>query len=99
MTIDWLPHETLKLIFRFLPAKSLISSEMVCSLWRDASKDNTYWKELCRKQLGVCPDQFVPPPDPVKLLYQLTYGSLVDIKYNGSGGQGSNLANKVMRFL
>lgn len=44
-TMETMPQDTLKLIFRFLPAPSLLASEMVCRLWRDlASKDDAHWE-------------------------------------------------------
>jgi len=132
-----MPQDTLKQIFRFLPAHSLLASEMVCKLWRDlASKDDAHWEvrdedgsEGCEGgRVGgreddnwlffvrgspspfiftacafsappsfssalfppsllpshlqgtvqadlwhISPENFSPPPDPVKLLYMLTY--------------------------
>jgi hypothetical protein len=29
---------------------------------RDASRDDTYWSELCKKEYNVCPKNFRPPP-------------------------------------
>ncbi len=94
-SIGTLPLETLKQVFRFLPAPSLLAAEMVCRLWRDlASKDDAHWEELCKRTYGISPEQFTPPPDPVKLLYMLTYNSLTEIKYGSGGGSKGGL-----RFL
>lgn len=44
-SMETLPQDTLKQIFRFLPAHSLLASEIVCRLWRDlASKDDAHWE-------------------------------------------------------
>ncbi|TFJ81010.1 hypothetical protein NSK_007653 [Nannochloropsis salina CCMP1776] len=88
-TMESLPQDTIKQILRFLPAPSLLVSEMVCRLWRElASTDDAHWKDLCKRTYGLSPENFSPPPDPVKLLYMLTYSSLSEIKY-GSSGIGS----------
>jgi len=44
-TMETLPQDTIKQILRFLPAQSLLVSEMVCRLWRDlASTDDAHWE-------------------------------------------------------
>ncbi|GAB5033396.1 fbox domain containing protein [Nannochloropsis oceanica] len=98
-TMETLPQDTLKQIFRFLPAHSLLASEIVCRLWRDlASMDDAHWEQLCKRAYGISPENFSPPPDPVKLLYMLTYSSLSEIKYGANGG-GSGRMQGSLRFL
>lgn len=86
-SVEKLPKETIKHIFHYLDANSLCSSEQVCSFWRDASKDDTYWVDLCRAHFGLCPSSLKPPPDPVKVLYMLTSSTFAGIKY-GSAQRG-----------
>lgn len=92
-SVDDLPRETLQLIFRFLPARSLCAAEMVCPLWRSiAAQDDDWWASLCESKFGVSPDSFTPPPDPTKMLYVLQYSSLLSIKRGGGGGKLNNWA-------
>ena len=56
------------------------------------------FQELCKRTYGISPENFSPPPDPVKLLYMLTYSSLSEIKY-GAGGGGSGRMRGNLRFL
>lgn len=93
-SVDSLPSDTLKQIFRFLPAPALCAAEMVCPLWRSiAAQDDAWWASLCEAQFGVSPDAFTPPPDPTKMLYVLQHSSLLSIKRGGSGGSGGRLDN------
>jgi len=55
-------------------------------------------QELCKRTYGISPENFSPSPDPVKLLYMLTYSSLSEIKYGASGG-GSGRMRGSLRFL
>lgn len=88
-SVDSLPSETLKQVFRFLPAPSLCTAEMVCPHWRAvASEDDAWWGALCEAQFGVSPDAFTPPPDPAKWLYMLQAQSLRSIKRGGGGRTG-----------
>lgn len=99
-TIDWLARETLSHVFRFLPAQSLCAAECVCPLWRElASKDDAYWSELCQLQYGISPENFQPPPDPVKLLYMLSHASFAEIKYGGGGGASRGAGGAARRMV
>jgi len=57
-----------------------------------------FLQQLCKRAYGISPENFSPPPDPVKLLYMLTYSSLSEIKYGANGG-GSGRMQGSLRFL
>ncbi|CAM9164939.1 unnamed protein product [Ectocarpus fasciculatus] len=59
----------------YMDASTLCTVSSVSREWRKQGNDDQYWRRLCRARFNVTPDAFAPPPDPIKRLYQLQYGS------------------------
>ncbi|KAA8498476.1 hypothetical protein FVE85_6061 [Porphyridium purpureum] len=45
-----LPEDTLRHVFGFLDAASLVSAAQVCSSWKELGYDHHYWRALCLKK-------------------------------------------------
>ncbi|CAM9706222.1 unnamed protein product [Pylaiella littoralis] len=70
-----IPLEVFPAVFQYMDASTLCSVSSVSKEWRRQGNDDQYWGRLCRTRFNVTPDAFAPPPDPIKRLYQLQYGS------------------------
>jgi hypothetical protein len=70
-----------------MDANTLCAAASVSKSWKELAERDDYWSALCLGRWGIAPNHFLPPPDPVKSLYQLHHVSLLRLRRGGGGSQ------------
>lgn len=65
--------DILQNILSYSDATTLSTCSGVSREWKTLASKDSLWKDLCKVNFGICPNEIIPPPDPAKLLYVWTH--------------------------
>lgn len=90
-TIKDIPLDCILLIFEFMDASSLCSSQSVCQMWRQHTTNDDYWRHLCIAVFNSSPDSFVYKRQvSSKSVYASMHTTVVDLLYGRNHAVSTN---------